>query len=122
MVFRAGLRDPCTRDVTRFSESVKLFWAGGIFKLLRLNEIPLATQAIILSGFCLYLVTTLLRRGFLALLLFFRWPNYTSGRKTGRKRAGRLRNEICFANFISQPARPFSARFPPASIVWPTKK
>ena len=27
-----------------------------------------------------------------------------------------------YANFISQPARPFSARFPPASIVWPTKK
>ena len=53
---------------------------------------------------------TLLRRGFLALLVFFGWPNYTSGRKTGRKRAGRLRN------------RPFSARFPPASIVWPTKK
>ena len=24
MVFRAGLRDPCTRDVTRFSESVKV--------------------------------------------------------------------------------------------------
>ena len=40
------------------------------------------------------LTTTLLRRGFLALLVFFRWPNYTSGRKMGRKRAGRLRNEI----------------------------
>jgi hypothetical protein len=24
MVFRAGLRDPCTRDVTRLSESVKI--------------------------------------------------------------------------------------------------
>ena len=43
---------------------------------------------------------TLLRRGFLALLLFFRWPNYTSGRKTGRKRAGRLR-----ISFLSLPAR-----------------
>jgi hypothetical protein len=25
MVFRAGLRDPCTRDVARLSESVKIF-------------------------------------------------------------------------------------------------
>ena len=24
MVFRAGLRDPCTRDVSRLSESVKI--------------------------------------------------------------------------------------------------
>jgi hypothetical protein len=26
MVFHAGLRDPCTRDDARLSESVKILW------------------------------------------------------------------------------------------------
>jgi hypothetical protein len=42
MVFRAGLRDPCTRDVARLSESVKILepQASVFLRFLKVEQHP----------------------------------------------------------------------------------
>ena len=52
MVFRAGLRDPCTRDVARFSESVKIHepQASVILRFLKIEQHPKCMDHAILHG------------------------------------------------------------------------
>ena len=52
MVFRAGLRDPCTWDVARFSDSVKIHSpAARVFLCLpKISQHPACMDHAILNG------------------------------------------------------------------------
>ena len=52
MVFRAGLRDPCTRDVARLSESVKILepQASVFFRFPKVEQHPKCMDHAILLG------------------------------------------------------------------------
>jgi hypothetical protein len=51
MVFRAGLRDPCTRDVARLSESVKILepQASLVLRFPKVAQHPMANAWITLG-------------------------------------------------------------------------
>ena len=52
MVFRAGLRDPCTRDVARLSESVKILepQASVFLRFPKVEQHPKCMDHTILLG------------------------------------------------------------------------
>ena len=52
MVFRAGLRDPCTRDVARLSESVKILepQASVFLRFRKVEQHPKCMDHAILLG------------------------------------------------------------------------
>ena len=52
MVFRAGLRDPCTRDVARLSESVKILepQASVFLRFPKVEQHPKCMDRAILLG------------------------------------------------------------------------
>ena len=55
MVFRAGLHDPCTRDVARLSECVKIFEpheASVFLRFLKVEQNPKCMDHAILLGNC----------------------------------------------------------------------